>query len=124
MRIETKQKMAQFNLLPDRDLNLSERYRIFEKHLHQIVSGDGIVGKNNYLLLWDKNDLEELNDAYEVLEFLSNIMLIGSDGGEIAYGIDTAGRFVEVPFIGMADDEIRIIADSFDDFIDYLWRKR
>lgn len=124
MKNDTIKKLEHFNLMPNKTLVLSERYKDFEKYLQQTVSGDGIVGENNYLLLWDKNDLEELNDAYEVQDYLSGVILIGSDGGEIAYGIDTAGRFVEVPFIGMANDNIRILANDFDSFIDCLYIKK
>lgn len=122
MKNETLQRLKQFNLSSNEHLHLSERYKVFENHLHRTVSGEGMVGDSNYLLLWQKSDLEELNDAYEVKEFLSNIMLIGSDGGEIAYGIDVTGHFVKVPFIGMADDQIRVIAEDFDGFIEYVSR--
>ena len=122
MTNETMQRLKRFNLSSNENLYLSERYKLFENHLHQTVSGEGMVGDSNYLLLWPKSDLEELNDAYEVQEFLSNVMLIGSDGGEIAYGIDITGRFVRVPFIGMADDQIRIIAEDFDGFVEYVSR--
>lgn len=117
------QKLSQFNLSLDERLMFSERYKAFEEHLKQIISGEGMIGDNNYLLLWEKSELEELNDDYEVQEFLSNIMLIGSDGGDIAYGIDINGRFIEVSFIGMGDDEVKIVADDFDDFINYVWNK-
>lgn len=33
---------------------------------------------------WGKNEIEELNDDYETQEFLNNIILIGSDGGDMA----------------------------------------
>ena len=38
-----------------------------------------------------------LNNDYETQEFLNNIILIGSDGGDMAYGIDISGKYVEVP---------------------------
>ena len=82
-----------------------------------------MVGENNYLLLWEKNEIEELNDDYETQEFLNNIILIGSDGGDMAYGIDISGKYVEVPFIGMDDEEVKVIAEDFDSFIDYVWNK-
>lgn len=87
------------------------------------VSGEGIVGSSSYLVLWEKREIEELNNEYETQEFLSNILLIGSDGGDMAYGIDINGRYIEVPFIGMADGEVKIIAEDFDNFIKYVWSK-
>lgn len=82
-----------------------------------------MIGEKNYLLIWNKSEIEELNNDYETQEFLSNILLIGSDGEDMAYGIDDQGRYIEVPFIGMDDREVKIIAKDFDEFIKYLWDK-
>ena len=124
MNKETIHMLDKFNLSSNEDLQLSERYKVFENFLKQTVSGEGMVGDNNYLLLWEKKEIEELNNEYETQEFLSDILLIGSDGGDIAYGIDVNGRYIEVPFIGMADEEVKIIADDFDSFVKYVWNKK
>lgn len=123
MKNETVQKLSEFNISADEELVLSERYKAFEDYLQHTVSGEGMVGDNNYLSLWEKNEIEELNNSYETQEFLSNVLLIGSDGGDTAYGIDVNGKYIEVPFIGMDDEEVEIIADDFDGFIDYVWSK-
>lgn len=123
MKNETVQKLSEFNISSDEKLVLSERYKAFKDYLKQTVSGEGMVGENNYLSLWEKNEIEELNNSYETQEFLSNILLIGSDGGDTAYGIDVNGKYIEVPFIGMDDEEVEIVADDFDGFIDYVWGK-
>ena len=124
MNKETIHMLDKFNLSSNEDLQLSERYKVFENFLKQTVSGEGRVGDNNYLLLWEKKEIEELNNDYETQEFLSDVLLIGSDGGDIAYGIDVNGRYIEVPFIGMADEEVKIIADDFDSFVKYVWNKK
>ena len=123
MKNETVQKLSEFNISSDEELVLSERYKAFKDYLKQTVSGEGMVGENNYLSLWEKNEIEELNNSYETQEFLSNILLIGSDGGDTAYGINVNGKYIEVPFIGMDDEEVEIVADDFDGFIDYVWSK-
>ena len=123
MKNETVQKLSEFSISSDEELVLSERYKAFKDYLKQTVSGEGMVGENNYLSLWEKNEIEELNNSYETQEFLSNILLIGSDGGDTAYGIDVNGKYIEVPFIGMDDEEVEIVADDFDGFIDYVWSK-
>ena len=104
----------------EKELFKSKKYAQFESYLNNCISGTGIIGENSYLQLWDKNDLEELNDLYEINEFLDNCILIGSDGGDIGYGINAKGQFFEVPFIGMDDAEIHILADDFMSFIEYL----
>ena len=123
MKNETVHKLSEFNISSDDELVLSERFKVFEDYLQHTVSGEGMVGENNYLSLWEKNDIEELNNNYETQEFLSNVLLIGSDGGDTAYGIDVNGKYIEVPFIGMDDEEVEIVADNFDGFIDYVWSK-
>ena len=80
-----------------------------------------MIGENSYLILWEKSDIEELNDDYEVNEFLTNSILIGSDGGDIAYGINEEGKCFAVPFIGMDDDEVELIGNNFEEFIEKLF---
>ena len=44
--------------------------------------------------------------------------------GDMAYGIDISGKYIEVPFIGMDDEEVKVIAEDFDGFIDYVWNRK
>lgn len=123
MERKTMRKLSEFEIKASGKVRLGEKYKIFEKYIEETVSGEGMVGENNYLILWEKSEIEEANDDYETQEFLSDIILIGSSGGGMAYGIDANGRYIEVPFIGMDDEEVEVIADSFDGFIDYVWSK-
>lgn len=123
MRSETIKKLSKFNKYTTEDVSLNQIYKPYEDFLRQTLSGEGMVGENNYLLLWKKSEIEELNDLYETREFLSDVILIGSDGGDMAYGIDIKGRYIEVPFIGMDDEEIKVIGNNFDDFVNYVWSK-
>ena len=123
MKKETLEKLKEFNISDCQECLLTEKYVNYEEYLKQTVCGEGMIGENNYLLLWEKNEIEELNDDYETQDFLSDIILIGSDGGDMAYGIDISGKYIEVPFIGMDDEEVKIVADDFDSFIDYVWNR-
>jgi len=96
--------------------NLPDEYKNF---LNTFNGGEGSIG-NNYIRLWSFSELIELNNDYAVDEFLTNIILIGSDGGDTAYGIKMNNKYIEVPFIGMDDDEVSEIANNFDDFINYI----
>lgn len=95
----------------------------YKKYLSQWNGGTGMIGNNSFLSLWEMMDIVELNKEYEVKECLSDVVLIGSDGADTAYGISSQGKYIEVPFIGMNDDEIEIIADSFEGFMQYLYLK-
>jgi hypothetical protein len=99
----------------------SEKYDMFASYINSCYSGEGMIGDNSYLILWEKEDIEELNDDYEVSEFLSDCILIGSDGGDTAYGIDRQGVFISVPFIGMNNDEIKILGKNFVEFLESLY---
>lgn len=123
MKSETVKKLSGFNILTTEEISVSQKYKPYEGYLRQTLSGEGMVGENNYLLLWKKGEIEELNELYETGEFLSDVILIGSDGGDMAYGMDRNGRYVEVPFIGMDDEEVKIIGKNFDEFINYVWSK-
>ncbi|MCM1125183.1 MAG: SMI1/KNR4 family protein [Lachnospiraceae bacterium] len=95
----------------------------YRGYLYQWNGGVGMIGDNSFLNLWKLKEIVELNKEYEVNEYLTNVILIGSDGADTAYGINAQGKYIEVPFIGMDDAEVEIIADSFEKFIQYLYLK-
>ena len=113
--------MTEFNKSNSNDIFSSNKYKKFEKYINECLCGEGMIGENSYLILWEKSDIEELNDDYEVNEFLTNCVLIGSDGGDTAYGINEAGEFFATPFIGMNDDEVEIMGNNFEEFIEKLF---
>ena len=123
MNNKTIKKLHGFNMSQDEAIKLNSKYEHYEKFLNKTIAGEGVLNEVNYLLLWDKNEIQDLNNAYEVEEFLSGIILIGSDGGDVAYGINVKGEFIEVPFIGMDDEEVKIVASDFDQFINYVYNK-
>lgn len=106
-------------------IQLSDEYKKYfmeySTYLLQYNGGKGMIGENSYLILWSQEEIEELNNDYEVKEFLSDIVLIGSDGGDMAYGVSIRGYYIEVPFIGMDNDEVVVIAKDFREFINYLF---
>ena len=84
--------------------------------------GEGSIGMFGYLILWPHNSLEKLNDEYMVSEFVNDVFIIGSNGSDMAFGVNSIGEFIEMPFIGMSDETKRVIAKSFDEFIVYISR--
>ena len=81
---------------------------------------NGLEGEtaDSYLVLWSAEELAELNQAYNVKEFISNIILIGSDGAEDAFGFDTTNMtIVRLPFIGMGHIANEKLSDTFGDFL-------
>jgi len=123
MNEKTRKQLKGFNENKADNIFVSEKYKAFEKYVNECICGEGMIGENSYVILWEKNDIEELNDDYEVNEFLSDCILIGSDGGDIAYGINAEGKFFSVPFIGMDDTEVEIIGNDFDEFVEKLYEQ-
>lgn len=90
------------------------------KYLKKYGGGCGPIGKNAYLSLWTYHDINELNEGYGILEYLSDFVAIGSDGGDTAYGINSKNEYCQVSFTDLEESEIKIIADSFENFVEYL----
>jgi len=103
--------------------HLPEEYLSF---LRQTNGGEGSVGEGGaYAIFWKLEELNELNDAYQVEEFAPGLFLFGSNGGGEAFAFDgrnEPGRIVKVPFVGMELDSVRLIAPNFDEFLEELSR--
>jgi hypothetical protein len=81
---------------------------------------NGLEGEtaDSYFVLWSAEELVELNQAYNVKEFVSNIIIFGSDGAEEAFGFDTTNMsIVKLPFIGMGHIPNEKLSDTFSDFL-------
>lgn len=117
---KTKQLLEKFNIIfSDVDTKFT-KYPQYEFVSQFPCWGEGSVGMFGYLILWPHNTLEKLNDEYMVSEFVNDVFIIGSDGSDIAFGVNSIGEFIEMPFIGMSDETKRVIAKSFDEFILYI----
>lgn len=84
--------------------------------------GEGLIG-NSYLILWPVEQLQELNEAYNVKEFAPGLLLFGSSGGGEAYAFDmriAGSPIVQVPFVGMALKEVWEVAPTFEEFLKKL----
>ena len=97
----------------------------FKLFIEEFNGAEGEIGPNAYVVFWSLEDIIELNEAYEVNEFAPGLILIGSDGGDTAYAFDNRNDskvIVEVPFIGMDLDEVKICANTFQEFLGYLYK--
>jgi len=83
----------------------------------------GPIGSSNYIDLWKVESIKKRNDSYNVDSFAPGLILIGSDGGNEGYGIDTRRQnpvFVSVPLTGMSWAAAKTVAISFDEFWAFL----
>lgn len=93
------------------------------KFMQGANGGEGSVGGDSFVMLWQLEELEEFNRDYEVAEYCSGILLFGSSGGGEAFGFDTRQSpwtVIQVPFVGMDESMIEKVGDSFTDFLERL----
>lgn len=105
----------------ERGIKLPEDYVAF---LLRSNGADGPVGETGYVSLWAIDELSELNRGYRVDEFAPGLLLIGSDGGDEAFGFDLRDPtmpILEVPFVGMSLDEARPLALTFAEMLTNVW---
>ena len=84
--------------------------------------GEGDIGET-WLILYPLEELQEINDDYEIEEFLPGHIIIGSNGGGELYGIDINGNFFNVPVI-MEEDYVTLLGTEIEllpDKINALW---
>jgi hypothetical protein len=101
-------------------LKLSDGHR---KFLLSANGGEGFIGPHCYAMLWGVKDLQRFNQEYEVRHYAPGLLLLGSNGGGEGFAFDmrsSSKPVVSVPFIGMALDEIVLVATTFDGFLEYL----
>lgn len=97
----------------------------YREFLKVTDGGEGFIGKNAYVILWGVDEINSMNQAYEVEKYASGLLIFGSDGGGDAYGFDTRSTqwvTVEIPFVGMAWSLAEPIATSFREFLERLYR--
>ena len=102
--------------------------RLPESYLRLLAASNGVEGfvaGDSYLMLWPIEELPELNKGYAVDEFIPGLVLIGSNGSNDAYAIDTRNIrpiFVTVPFDSFSLDYVEPLAESAEEFLRVLKR--
>ena len=79
--------------------------------------GEGFVG-NNYLVLWQAEDIVRYNEEYEVSKYAPGILFFGSNGGGEGYAFDCRKAYrpiVRVPFIGMSLNDADWVCNNLTD---------
>jgi hypothetical protein len=97
-------------------IELPDDYKHF---LEKVNGGEGFIARH-YLILWKAEEIMKYNVSYQAPDFAPSLLLFGSDGGGDAFAFDTRVipySVVEVPFIGMSDDDSFFIAENFTIFL-------
>lgn len=86
---------------------LPESYIDFMKEHN---GGEGDIGET-WLVLYPMEELQEINDEFEISELLPGHIIIGSNGGGELYGIDAAGNFINVSAV-MAEEDVTVLCND------------
>jgi len=68
--------------------------------------GEGDVADAAWVVLFPMEELQEINDDYQIDRYLPDCCIIGSDGGAELYGVDSGGNYFMVPAIIDRDDMV------------------
>jgi hypothetical protein len=97
---------------------LPDDYKIY---LENYLGFENTV-QEEYVRLWDFDELIEMNKEYEIVDYLPNTLGIGTNGGGEFIAIEWTEKnkysIILVPFIGMDEKQYHIeIGISFSDFL-------
>ena len=85
--------------------------------------GDGFIG-NSYLALWGVDELTRFELGGDTSLWSSELLVIGSDGGNETYAFDTRASkwsVVQMPWAGFDWKDARVVGDCFDGFLRRLY---
>lgn len=100
---------------------LPDEYIEFMK-LHN--GGEGDTGES-WLVLFPVEELEEINNDYEIYEYIEGCFIIGSDGAGELLGINKDGKYFIVPDM-LEEEYLTIIGERIEDLtacINYFWKQ-
>jgi SMI1 / KNR4 family (SUKH-1) len=82
------------------------------------TDGASFLSDNFYVNIWPVTQLIDLNEGYDVNNYIPEFFLFGSDGGGNAFGIEKkTGAVFEIPFIVMSSEDAIFISGSFNEFL-------
>jgi hypothetical protein len=86
---------------------------------------EGCIGENSYLAMWPIEMIVQNNQDYEVNEYTPELVYFGSDGGGMAYAFDkrycSIPTIVEFPFESIDISDAKPCADTFYEFLEFLY---
>lgn len=102
-------------------MSLPDEYKGFLQYAN---GGEGLIGKQAYVILWPAQKLIQMNKAYCVTDFAPGLFLFASDGGGEGYAFDTrvdSKPIVAVPLVGMNLKAIHPMAQTFSSWLEKLF---
>ena len=102
------------------NFSLPEDYKFYAENF---VENESFIG-NEFIRLWDFNEILKINSEYEILENLKNTIAIGGNGNSEFIAIEFLKsmeyRIILSPFIDLDETYHIEIGNSFTDFFERL----
>ncbi len=82
----------------------------------------GCMNEGKYFIIWSIEDILKINPYYDFIEQCKNLFFFGSDGSGIVYAFNKTNRLiVSMRYSGIGAEDPKIIASSFDKFLEYVF---
>ncbi len=100
-------------------VKLPKNYLAFMK---QHNGGEGETAGGSWLVLFPLEELQQMNDDYEIPEYLPDHIIIGDNGGGEFFGINKKGEYFIVPEIideenlSVLGKDINVLPEEIDKF--------
>lgn len=96
------------------DVQLPDDYLDF---MRESNGGEGGIRKGQWLRLWPIEEINQANIDYKVAEYAPDLLLIGSNGGSLGFGIKRKERIFVAVDMYDNDDDVYTYGESFKSFL-------
>jgi hypothetical protein len=96
----------------------------FIDFIQSFNGAEGFIGKSDYLILWEIDDLMSLNPYYIDNKECEGLYFIGSNGSNFGYAFDkSTGKIVGIDFLEISEVQPELISNTFISFLRVLSEK-
>lgn len=93
----------------------------FVEFVKSYNGAEGVISENDYIILWNIDDIISLNPYYEGVKECEELFFIGTNGSNLGYAFDKkSGKIVSIDFLDISKDQPYVIADTFLSFLNIL----
>ena len=121
MELNAPCNVEQLNALEQKlNVVLPRQYMDFMQ-LHE--GGEGSIGEYAYLAIWDISEMLSFNQSRDINMYIKGLIYFASDRGGSLYAFDTNRdmKIVELEYDSVDYSEAEVVADSFEEFIEYIY---
>lgn len=90
----------------------------YEEVLHYTDGGEGQLRESVYISLWSAEDVLKLNEEKDIQKYVPGVLAIGSNGGDLYYGIDLRKDVCQyVAFDSKNMKDMYYLGSTFEEFM-------